>query len=182
MQREIFHSIGVQGDFGLKCLAKVNQVYTDDAVFLRQFYEHVQKEEMVMDEAEMPEALFKSKYETLNRFREDMEARMSKMKDMSPEEQAAYMSQVYKEILAQSIGADECCSNPHGCSHRHHHGAAGPQPPAAQGAPSVALVPGAAGAQAAQPPVAAGPSVASAMTEAEQLDFFSSLSNTSGKP
>ncbi|GIL55615.1 hypothetical protein Vafri_11153 [Volvox africanus] len=122
MQGEIFHSIGVQGDFGLKCLSKVNQVYADDAIFLRQFYEHVQKEEMVMDEAEMPEAQFKSKYETLNRFREDMEARMSKMKNMAPEEQAAYMSQVYREILAQSAGADECCSNPQGCSHRHHHG------------------------------------------------------------
>lgn len=43
------------------------------------------QEEMVLDEAEMPESMFRSKYETLNRFRAEMVSRMEKMKGMSPQ-------------------------------------------------------------------------------------------------
>ncbi|PNH09172.1 CTP synthase 1 [Tetrabaena socialis] len=85
MQHQIFESTGVQGDFGLNCLSRVNQEYGDDAFFLRQFYEHVQKEEMVLDEAEMPEGAFRSKYDQLNAYRSEMEARMGKLKGMSAE-------------------------------------------------------------------------------------------------
>ncbi|GLC43552.1 hypothetical protein PLESTB_001569600 [Pleodorina starrii] len=183
MQREIFQSMGVQADFGLNCLSRVNSVYADDAFFLRQFYEHVQKEEMVLDEAEMPEAMFKSKYAQLNRFRTEMEERMSKLKGMTPEEQAAYMSEVYKEMIQQGVaGGSECCSKPEGCSHRAA-GApgAGAQPAAAaMAAPGAALPPGAGVAAAAAAP-AVGPGGASAMTEAEQLAFFSSLAGPGSK-
>ncbi|EFJ50398.1 hypothetical protein VOLCADRAFT_120656 [Volvox carteri f. nagariensis] len=175
MQKEIFQSMGIQGDFGINCLSKVNQVYATDAFFMRHFYEHVQKEEMVLDEAEMPEAAFKSKYDQLNRFRTEMEARMAKLKDMTPEEQNAYMSQVYREMIAASSGpGEECCSHPQGCSHRPPGGGGGPSaaavaaaplPPGAQSAPSLALTAPVAG------PAAAPP----ALSEDEQLAFFSSL-------
>ncbi|KXZ55032.1 hypothetical protein GPECTOR_3g193 [Gonium pectorale] len=167
MQKEIFEAMGVQGDFGIKCLSRVSQVYGTDAFFLRQFYEHVQKEEMVLDEAEMPEVAFKSKYEQLNKFRADMEERMRKLQDMTPEEQERYMSNVYKEMISQNPGG-ACCHNPHGCSHR---------PAGGEGAAAGGVAPAAvtAGVPPALAGTAPGPGGSSAMTEAEQLAFFASL-------
>lgn len=79
MQSEIFMAMGVQADFGLKCLSQVTLQYGRDTPFMRAFYEHVQKEEMILDEAEMPEAAFHAKYDTLNRFKAEMEERMAAM-------------------------------------------------------------------------------------------------------
>ncbi|GFR48263.1 hypothetical protein Agub_g10128 [Astrephomene gubernaculifera] len=170
MQRQILENMGVQGDFGLNCLARVNGVYGNDAAFLRLFYEHVQKEEMVLDEAEMPESAFRSKYEQLNRYREEMEARLEKLNGMSQEQRNVYLSNVYKEMLARGIGGGECCSNPNGCSHRQ---PGGPQLPAPEmEAPAVAQPEGGA--------AAIGPGGPSVMSEAEQLAFFASL-NGPGK-
>ncbi|KAG2494000.1 hypothetical protein HYH03_007927 [Edaphochlamys debaryana] len=180
MQKQIFESMGVQGDFGLKCLSRVQQVYGNDAFFLRQFFEHVQKEEMILDEAEMPETMYKTKYDKLNKFQEEMKAKMEGLNGLTAEQQQAALAEMYKQMIISSSAEQECCSHPAGCSHREH-GGAGHAEPGAEGpggthAPSAVAGPltgAAAKAAAALGPSAAEP--AATMTEDEQLAFFASL-------
>ncbi|KAG2430760.1 hypothetical protein HYH02_013599 [Chlamydomonas schloesseri] len=177
MQKQIFESMGIQGDFGLKCLARVHAEYGSDAFFMRQFYEHVQKEEMVLDEAEMPESMFRSKYETLNRFRAEMVSRMDKMKGMSPQDQNAYLVNIYRDMITQ--GGEDCCTKPGGCNSQpggaaacQKKGAAGPAGPVG---PAPMLAPGGVAVPLPASSAVAPPSSA-AMTQDEQLAFFAQLS------
>ncbi|PNW88882.1 hypothetical protein CHLRE_01g049050v5 [Chlamydomonas reinhardtii] len=170
MQKQIFESMGIQGDFGLKCLSRVHPEYGSDAFFMRQFYEHVQKEEMVLDEAEMPESMFRSKYETLNRFRAEMVSRMEKMKGMSPQDQNAYLANMYREMIAQ--GGEDCCTRPGGCNSQPGGAEACQKKGNAAGAPMQA--PG--GIAVPLPVSGVAPPSSAAMTQDEQLAFFSQLS------
>ena len=94
MQTQIFQAMGVQGDFGINCLGRVQQAHNDDAFFLRAFFEHVQLEEQTLDEAEMPEEAFKQKYTQMAEFKAQMEKKLDAMHGLTPEEQQKYMAKV----------------------------------------------------------------------------------------
>lgn len=79
MQQQVFQAMGVQGDFGISCLARVTQVHNDDAFFIRSFFEFVQLEEQTLDEADMEEEAYRAKYRHLNQVKARMEAQMQKM-------------------------------------------------------------------------------------------------------
>eukprot|EP00898_Chlorokybus_atmophyticus_P001944 jgi/Chlat1/2750/Chrsp187S02937 len=52
LQTKLFESIGVDGRFGLACLARVTTVYKDDRELLTKFMQFVAIEELICDEAE----------------------------------------------------------------------------------------------------------------------------------
>lgn len=109
----------------------------------------VHLEERALDEAELPEAAFKGKYETLEAVKREMQEREAELQALSPEERNKAVAAIFHKIALG--GSKPCCNHQGSCSHG---GSSLPPPP---------MEPGQGGAT---------------MSEEEQLHFFQSLSKS----
>ncbi len=101
------------------------------------------------------------------------------------------MAGVFKEMIAQSgdMSAAECCSNPHGCSHRPVGAVPGQAPPVIAAPPREMDAPGGpgaghgatgAGAGPGLPVSAMGAGAQPALSGEQQMQFFASLAKSDG--
>ena len=72
------------------------------------FYAFVQREELALDEAEMPPGEFAKKLEFVQRMQQQMEAQRAQLEQMSPEQQQAYAIAMHKQMMnLQQNGGDQ---------------------------------------------------------------------------
>ncbi len=64
-----------------------------------QFMDMVNKEEMALDEAELPPQEFHRRQALSERIQQEMMASAAELQGMDAEQQQAYMAQVYKRVL-----------------------------------------------------------------------------------
>mmetsp|Transcript_18972 Transcript_18972/g.48697 ORF Transcript_18972/g.48697 Transcript_18972/m.48697 type:complete len:208 (+) Transcript_18972:272-895(+) len=88
-QAAIFEQLGVKGEFGVNCLARVKAAYGHNPDTMRKFYMFAQREELLMDEVELPpeqlvqrQALFKQQ-----------EALAARLQNMTTEERRQLLMQ-----------------------------------------------------------------------------------------
>lgn len=77
-QAAIFEELGVEGAFGVSCLARVKAEYGHDPSTMRKFYLFAQREELLMDEVELPEEQVQQK-RALFKQQEALAARLQHM-------------------------------------------------------------------------------------------------------
>mmetsp|Transcript_23258 Transcript_23258/g.64570 ORF Transcript_23258/g.64570 Transcript_23258/m.64570 type:complete len:201 (+) Transcript_23258:270-872(+) len=93
-QKEIFEKLGVQGDFGIACLSRVTSEYSRDPSAIQKFMEFAQREEMVLDEVELPPDQFEKK-KTVFQKQQEMTAQL---RHMSSEEREKLLNDQQKML------------------------------------------------------------------------------------
>eukprot|EP00884_Botryococcus_braunii_P023552 jgi/Botrbrau1/9881/Bobra.0080s0016.1 len=71
VQRGVFESQGVDGDFGIEFLAHVREVYGNDLKIMADFFRFVAREELALDEAELTPEEFERKQMWLRHAQEE---------------------------------------------------------------------------------------------------------------
>ena len=75
------------------------------------FYQFVQREEMALDQAELPEADFHAKYAKIMEMKRQLEEQMEAIKGMTEEEKKEYMAKAYEKMVNTNLGGQPCCSD-----------------------------------------------------------------------
>ncbi|MEW5312530.1 MAG: hypothetical protein WDW38_004159 [Sanguina aurantia] len=122
MQRQVFESQGVQGAYGIQFLAKVKKVHGQDAPLLTAFYEFVQREEMALDEAELPGSEFQNKYEQLAKLKAVLEAEAVDLPGMTLGQRQQHMAGVMQKLVASTAQGPTCTTPSSAAGGGHQHG------------------------------------------------------------
>ncbi|GAX81769.1 hypothetical protein CEUSTIGMA_g9197.t1 [Chlamydomonas eustigma] len=191
-QLQLFESMGIKGQVGMQFLGKIRTVYANDAEMLRSFYQFVQLEERALDEAELPEPVFKQKYERVEAIAAQVRARELEMHGLSEQERNRHVAAMLEHMVQvttagpihTSANMRPCCKNH--AAHKHGQPCSGssavetavsapPEMPSSSSSGAVtvmdrsqSLSKGTSSQQWVQP-------VANNMTQEEQLRFFQSL-------
>ncbi|CAD7702811.1 unnamed protein product [Ostreobium quekettii] len=104
LQKEIFDSLGIDGKYGISFLGKIREKYGDDADFMNELMTFVDREELALDEAELPDDKLAKKLEMRQLAMQQMTSMREQLRHMSPEEQVQFMrgqSAMIKEMNVQ---------------------------------------------------------------------------------
>ncbi|GMH36777.1 hypothetical protein BSKO_04650 [Bryopsis sp. KO-2023] len=119
MQKKIFESQGINGNFGIGFLGKIRQMYGTDSSIMEALMMFVEREELALDEAELPVDQLLRKLEMKEWSMKQYETMQQELKHMTPEQQLQYMNQQQsmmkamtneqKDIMskAQNMGPEE---------------------------------------------------------------------------
>jgi hypothetical protein len=82
--------------------------YAGDGEVMSAFYQFVQKEELVLDEAEMPAEQFAQKMLFVQSMQEEMRQHQEQVRQMTPQQQQAFMVAMSKRMMSmQTSAADQ---------------------------------------------------------------------------
>lgn len=119
MQKQIFEAQGIDGKFGIAFLGRVRELYGNDASVMEELMKFVNREELAMDEAEMPADQFIRKLEMKDWAMQQYGSMQAKMRNMTSDQQRQYMreqqtvmravQEEQKEIIAkaETLGPEE---------------------------------------------------------------------------
>ncbi|PIN19406.1 hypothetical protein CDL12_07910 [Handroanthus impetiginosus] len=98
IQEEIFIEMGVDPQFGLACLGKVNMAYENDQDLMIQFYGFVSKEEIACEEAELGPEKFAVRME-MQQYLQEQELEMLKhMRKFHLDDQSAILEKIHQQM------------------------------------------------------------------------------------
>uniref|UniRef100_A0A061R4A0 Uncharacterized protein n=1 Tax=Tetraselmis sp. GSL018 TaxID=582737 RepID=A0A061R4A0_9CHLO len=125
-QREIFERLGVEGRFGISCLSRVFNEYGSDLEAVQECVDFMQREELLLDEIELPPSEFQRKKSLLQKQRElshrlrqmtsaereqflcERQQKMEHLHEMTEGERAEFLfeSKVIASSMMQQLGAN----------------------------------------------------------------------------
>jgi len=90
----------VDGNWGISCLSRINTVYRSDPEFMAAFYQHVMREEAALDEAMLPEDMFRQKMDMMLQLQRQQDALKTRMQALPPDQRQRFM-QTQQVLIAQ---------------------------------------------------------------------------------
>ncbi|CAA0824629.1 Unknown protein [Striga hermonthica] len=98
IQEEIFSEMGVDPQFGLACLGKVNMSYENDQDLMIRFYAFVAQEEIACDEAELGPEKVAEKME-MQQYLEEQQLEMLKhMRHFNMDDQSTIIEKIHQQM------------------------------------------------------------------------------------
>ncbi|XP_051140299.1 uncharacterized protein LOC127257850 [Andrographis paniculata] len=98
IQEEIFLEMGIDAQFGLACLGKVNLAYEHDQDLMIQFYGFVAKEELACEEAELGPEKFAERMEMQHNLHEQQLEMLKHMRNFNLDDQSAILEKIQQQI------------------------------------------------------------------------------------
>ncbi|KAI3457829.1 hypothetical protein Pfo_014492 [Paulownia fortunei] len=98
IQEEIFSEMGVDPQFGLACLGKVNMAYENDQDLMTQFYGFVAKEEIACEEAELGPEKFAERMEMQEYLEEQQLEMLKHMRKFHLNDQSAILEKIHQQM------------------------------------------------------------------------------------
>ncbi|KAL3372933.1 hypothetical protein AABB24_005122 [Solanum stoloniferum] len=97
IQEEIFSEIGIDPQFGLACLGKINMTYESDRDLMIRFYEFVAKEEMACEEAELGPDRFAERLTMQQNLQEQQLEMLKYMRSFHMDDQSAILEKIHQQ-------------------------------------------------------------------------------------
>ncbi|KAL0311904.1 UNVERIFIED_CONTAM: hypothetical protein Sradi_5589700 [Sesamum radiatum] len=98
IQGEIFSEMGVDPQFGLACLGKVNMTYENDRELMAQFYGFLAKEEIACDEAELGPEKFAERMEMQKYLQEQQLEMLKHMRNFHLDDQSTILEKIHQQM------------------------------------------------------------------------------------
>ncbi|KAL7106642.1 hypothetical protein ABFS83_06G006300 [Erythranthe nasuta] len=98
IQEEIFSDMGVDPQFGLACLGKVNMAFENDQDLMIQFYGFVAKEEIACEEAELGPDGFAERMEMQHYLEEQQLEMLKHMRKFHLDDQSAILEKIHQQM------------------------------------------------------------------------------------
>ncbi|GFP98987.1 hypothetical protein PHJA_002042600 [Phtheirospermum japonicum] len=98
IQEEIFLEMGIDPEFGLACLGRVNLVYENDQDLMIRFYGFVAKEEIACEEAELGPEKFAERMEMQQYIEEQQLEMLKHMRNFHLDDQSAIIEKIHQQM------------------------------------------------------------------------------------
>ncbi|XP_022156519.1 uncharacterized protein LOC111023401 [Momordica charantia] len=98
IQEEIFSEMGVDAQFGMSCLGKVNSFYENDQELMVHFYKFIAMEEMACDEAELEPDEFAEKMHSQQQLHEKQLEMLKHMRKLHSDDQCAILEKLHQQL------------------------------------------------------------------------------------
>ncbi|KAK6793613.1 hypothetical protein RDI58_007066 [Solanum bulbocastanum] len=98
IQEEIFSEIGIDPQFGLACLGKINMTYESDQDLMIRFYEFVAKEEMACEEGELGLDRFAERLTMQQNLQEQQLEMLKYMRNFHMDDQSAILEKIHQQL------------------------------------------------------------------------------------
>ncbi|KNA14155.1 hypothetical protein SOVF_110120 [Spinacia oleracea] len=105
IQEEIFLEMGVDPNFGIACLGKVNMAYENDRDLMIRFYGFVAKEEMACDEAELGTDEFAKKMHDQHDLHTQQLEMLKYMRKFHVDDQSAILEKLHEQMQNADFGS-----------------------------------------------------------------------------
>ncbi|KAL3630836.1 hypothetical protein CASFOL_023820 [Castilleja foliolosa] len=106
IQEEIFSEMGVDPEFGMACLGRVNLAYENDQDLMIRFYGFVAKEEIACEEAELGPEKFAERMEMQQYIEEQQLEMLKQMRKFHLDDQSAIIEKIHQQMENANFQAE----------------------------------------------------------------------------